>query len=109
MDIDEICDEISSGMQVEVRNIGHKQKDKLSKIDPHTRHLVKSRRGIHRENPGYKELNNEIIKNIRRNLRNYNTNLIKTTIEANKSMKILISRLSNGRLKVTKTKNQGDL
>ncbi|KAH1021398.1 hypothetical protein HUJ04_010916, partial [Dendroctonus ponderosae] len=67
-----------------------------------TPRLDKEGRATERNSKEYKELAKNIKKDTRKDVRKYKTELINNTIEENRDMKVLKSKLSQGNAKITK-------
>lgn len=80
-----------------------------SKISPQTKRLMHKRRKLNNNNLGTQEMrqiNKEITRNIRKDLKEYNKKHIQRTIEQNKSLKAFRCKLNNGRNEITRIKNK---
>ncbi|KAL0880275.1 hypothetical protein ABMA27_002732 [Loxostege sticticalis] len=90
--------------EVGVRHFKSKRGGQKSKLSAETLELMKIRREMpKRASSDTHRLNKEIRKSVRRDLRNYNKQLIKNAIEQNRGSKVFAKRL--GRSHLTKLKN----
>ena len=107
MDINQLNEKITHSIQTSTKKIcSKKRKTTNGKITPSTMHLIRERRTLKRETDEYREKNKQVKREIRRDLRRYRTKTILNTIEENASMKILKSKLSKGKQRMTKLKNK---
>lgn len=81
------------------------KKKQSEKITQQTKDLLEKRRKLDKTKPEYKELNNIIKKEIRRDIRKYNTRIIEEVIENNKNMKIVKNLNTTGRPRINQLKN----
>ena len=86
--------------------------EKQQKLTQDTKNLISLRREMLKQNDRNSEelrqLNKRISKEIRRDVRKFNTESIRQTIEDNKNMKVLRRKLSHGKREIFKLKdNQG--
>lgn len=111
MDINELNRKITTDICIATKKICAKSKtEKNSKIQPDTLQLMEQRKRTPRDTPDYQELNKRIHKEIRKDIRTYNTRMIENAIEDNANMRVLRSKLSSGKHKITKMKNpQGNM
>lgn len=107
MDINELNRKITTGIHTATKKICMRSKNKkTSKLQPETLHLMEQRKRTSRDSAHYRELNKRIHKEVRKDIRNYNTKMIKNAIEDNANMRVLRSKLSPGKHKITKMKDQ---
>lgn len=107
MDIDELNKKITTDIHIATRKICMKTKNKKnSKIQPETLQLMEQRKKTSRDALNYRELNKRIHREVRKDIRVYNTKTIKNVIEDNVNMEVLRSKLSSGKHIITKMKNQ---
>jgi len=107
--IEEISEQITKSI-LEATNKYCKTQKKENKLSQHTLQLMSDRRQLlQQENVDYREvreLNKDISKNIRKDIRNYNNEQIEKTIDQNKSLKVLRKKLTNGKKEILKLKNR---
>lgn len=107
MDINELNRKITNDIHVATRKICMTpQKKKSPKLQPETLQLIEQRKRTSRDTLGYQELNKKIHKEVRKNIRSYNTKMIENAIEDNSNMRVLRAKLSTGKHEITKMKDQ---
>ncbi|XP_044760870.1 craniofacial development protein 2-like [Coccinella septempunctata] len=107
MDINELNHKITNDIYSSVKKICSKPKKRSDpKLSPDTLRLMEQRRNTPRSTPDYNELNKRIHKEVRKDIRVYNTKIIEATIENNANMRVLRSKLSPGSRKITKMNDQ---
>lgn len=83
---------------------------KQSKLSEATMRKMKQRRDMRSEElttaEELRQMNREVSKAIRRDIRKYNQNQIEQTIQDNKSMKVLRRKLESGKKQMTKVKDK---
>lgn len=105
MNLDELEQKIRNSMQTATKQICSGKKAKCSRIKKETRDLMNIRRCTHRSNPNYREINIQVKRSIRRDIR-YHNSMIKSIIENNKNMKVLKSLDKNGQALIYQMKNE---
>lgn len=106
MEIDTLSQKITESIRTATKQICMTTRQKMSKLKPDTMKLMEKRRNMNRESDEYNQLNKVISKEIRKDLRAHNTRLIQNTIEDNKNMRVLRSKLSKGKVKICKMRNK---
>lgn len=107
MELEELSATIASSIQVATKKVCSKHKtEKTPKLSLNTLKLMEQRKITSRDSNEYKELCKTINKESRKDLRSYNSQLIKETIENNSNMKVLRSHMSRGRQKLFKIKER---
>lgn len=105
-----LANKITNSIRIAARKVCSLRKPKNLKISPNTEILIEERRKIDRDSPRYEGINKTVKKAIKKDIRSYNTQLIKQVIENNANMRVLRSGLSRGRLVIHKMKNnQGEV
>lgn len=105
LNIEQLSQNIETSIQISVKKICTTTAKKTStnnKLSSSTLDLIKTRRNMVRGTVLYKETNKNIKKAIRKDIRTHNTKTIQETIEQNCNMKVLRSRLSNGKSNIIK-------
>ncbi|KAL3269799.1 hypothetical protein HHI36_008858, partial [Cryptolaemus montrouzieri] len=67
---------------------------------------IRTKRGLEKGTEDHRTLNKRVKKAIRRDLRSHKTRMIQETIERNANMRVLRSKLSNEKAKLTNMKNK---
>lgn len=106
MNIDDIATSITDDIQAVTKKICSKiRNEKETRLSAETKQLIKERRETCRDSPNYNTINKKVKKKIRTDIRAYKTQQIIETIEANKNMRVLKSKLSNGKQDIVKLKD----
>ncbi|XP_050306277.1 craniofacial development protein 2-like [Anthonomus grandis grandis] len=100
LNINDLENRISTDIRTTAKKICAATKKNNSKIKKETRELMAKRRNLEKGNHKYNEINRLIKKKTREDLRQYNTEMITTTIENNKNMKALKTRNNDGRFQI---------
>ncbi|KAL3283982.1 hypothetical protein HHI36_018152 [Cryptolaemus montrouzieri] len=107
MDIEQINQQIKSSAAAATKKICFKiRKLKESKLTTATVLLMDQRRGLEKRTKERRTLYKRGEKAMRRDLGAHKTRKIQETIEKNAYMRVLRSKLSNGKTKLTKLKNK---
>lgn len=110
LSLDDLSTKITSSIQTAKKVVCYRNKNKETKISKETNTLIELRRITDRDSPTYEELNKRVKKEIRKDLRRYNTRQIEKLIGNNMNMKVLKSKGNRGKLLITKLRNgQGNL
>lgn len=110
MEINQLNEKITSSIQISSKKICFKKRKMANdKITSSTVQLMKERRTLKRETDEYREKNRQVKREIRRDLRTHKTETILNTIERNENMKVLRSKLSKGKQRLTKLKNSHNI
>lgn len=105
MKLDELSTKITGSVQVAVKRICNQSKPKGSKLRANTLAILEKRRKMSKETEKYKDLNRVIRKEIRKDLRSYNTQLVCKAIYENANMRVLRSKMTWGKTQIAKMKN----
>lgn len=76
MGIDELENKIRKDIQIVTKKVCARKTHKQGKLTAHTRDLTEKRRKPNKTSTEYKDLNTTIKKEVRRDIRSYNTELI---------------------------------
>lgn len=111
LEIDELANKITSSVKTSVKKICAGTKNhKDTKLSQDTLKLLEKRRNAEdRTTQEYMDLNKQVKKGIRRDKRMYNAKLIEETIKDNCKMKVLSKKLSMGKAKITKMRNENNI
>lgn len=83
---------------------------RIKRISPQTEDLIEQRKHTNRDSQVYAELNKEIKKHIRKDIRAHNNQIIQETIEDNMNMKVMRSKMSREKMRISKMRNErGDI
>ena len=108
-------DEINSRLVETVQTVGSKhfrprRSNRPQKLSDHTLNLMAERRSLRLQSSddaeSYRQLNRQISKSLRHDIRLFNTKHIKETIERNKGSKVFARNLSVGQSQLTKLKRE---
>lgn len=105
MELNNLAQKIKTDLTTATKKICTIAKKKDPKISHNTMKLMQERRKLDKSTQEYKILNKTIKKEIRKDIRIHNTNVIEKCIEDNANMNILKSKLTAGRTKIVKLKN----
>lgn len=87
-----------------------KQTENEDKISTNTKNLMKQRRKLLGERPQQKDelrqLNKDITKAVRTDIRDYNNKWVTRVIEENKNMRVLHNKMSKGKSEITKLEDE---
>ncbi|XP_050306282.1 uncharacterized protein LOC126743295 [Anthonomus grandis grandis] len=100
LNINDLENRISTDIRTTAKKICATTKKNNSKIKKETRELMAKRRNLDKGTHEYNKINRLIKKKTKEDLRQYNTEMITTTIENNKNMKVLKTRNNDGRLQI---------
>lgn len=111
------AEDINELNKIIVDAIGKAEENNCSKRDPKneklsdkTKNMMKERRELQSKYdtnlPKLRQLNRDITKAIRNDIRTHNTEMITKTIEDNRSLKVLRQRLSKGKKGICKIRNK---
>lgn len=110
MDIETLNSTIKRSIEKARQEHCVKVNQKDEKLSRNTRHLMKQRREMLKKHPRdenqLKQINKTISGAIRRDVRDYNKRWVMKTIEENKSMKVLRSKLTQGKTEINKLENK---
>lgn len=81
-------------------------KYKTKKLSPSTLKMIDDRQKLNIHTPEYKAIDREVKRKIRTDIRNYNTQLIKTTLEKNQSLRIAIRGTEKGKVAISNLKDK---
>ena len=108
-------DEINNRLVETVQTVGSKhfrprRSNRPQKLSDHTLNLMAERRSLRLQSSddaeSYRQLNRQISKSLRHDIRLFNTKHIKETIERNKGSKVFARNLSIGQSQLTKLKRE---
>lgn len=109
-DIDELNENIVHAVKQAEQANCTRTKQGNGKISDGTKDLMKERRELQDKYgvnfPKLKQLNRDITKAVRNDIRTFNNEMIVRTIEENKSLKVLRQRLSKGKKEICKLRNK---
>lgn len=106
LNLNDLTEKIKSSIQIATRKICMRKTARNTKLNPSTVKLLEQRRRTEPTAEHYRDLNKNIKKEIRKDMRAYNTKMIQDTIEDNCNMKVLRSKLATGKTQIIKMKNQ---
>lgn len=110
--IDQVTEKITNSILTAVKKVCYKTKRKAtSKLSLNTLKLMEERRrnASKQTSNSFRDLNKKVKKEIRKDRRNYNTKLVQETIDNNCKMKVLRSKLSAGKTKMTTIRYQNKI
>ncbi|KAF9807665.1 hypothetical protein SFRURICE_008878, partial [Spodoptera frugiperda] len=81
-------------------------KYKTKKLSPSTLKMIDDRQKLNIHTPEYNAIDREVKRKIRTDIRNYNTQLIKTTLEKNQSLRIAIKGTEKGKVAISNLKDK---
>jgi len=109
LDIETLNSNIIKAMKEAEKQHCKQIQEKQQKLTQNTKNMISSREEMlkqdNRNSEDLRELNKRISKEIRKDIRRFNTESIRQTIEENKSMKVLRRKLSNGKREIFKLKD----
>lgn len=97
--MDNLVKRQKNDIHIVVKKLSIKVTPKNTKLKPDTRQMIKERKNLQRNTQEYSELNRQITKKTRQDVRRYNTERIIQVIENNKNMKIL-KELQTGKVRI---------
>jgi len=105
LELNALNSKISGGIISATKRVCARKNSDNSKITPDTERLIAERRSTKRDSLRYTQLNKNIRKAIRRDIRAHKAREIERAIENNMNLKVLRSKLAKGRARINCMKN----
>jgi len=105
LELNALNSKISGGIISAAKRVCALKNSDNSKITPDTERLIAERRSTNRDSLRYTQLNKNIRKAIRRDIRAHKAREIEREIENNMNLKVLRSKLAKGRARINCMKN----
>ena len=113
MDIETLHTSIRDSMEVARQEHCSRVNNKDEKLLTKTKHLMKQRREMLQKHPRneiqLRQINRDISKSVRKDVRDYNNKWITKTIKHNKKIKVLKKKLSKGKTEINKMENKAQI
>lgn len=107
MNINQLNTKITTDICTTVKKVCAKPRSlKNTRLRPETLELMEQRKRTPRDTAAYRELNMKIHKEVRKDIRTDNTKVIEKEIEDNSNMRVMRSKLSQGKQLINKLNDQ---